>query len=157
MSLYVMRCHDTIIMKGRDTMTKNLNPPKNSAEAEKRINAYFASRTSVAVDKNGNPILDDTGKVQMKVTLPYTLTGLALALGLETREELFEFEDEKIKRLVKKAVLKVEEYAEERLFSKEAFSGVKLFLSVNFERWKDSADGSDDEYVLPEEVEKWTV
>ena len=138
-------------------MTKNLNPPKNSNDAEKRINAYFASRTSVALDKNGNPILDDTGKVQMKVTLPYTLTGLALALGLETREQLFEFEDEKTKKLVKKAILRVEEYAEERLFSKEAFSGVKLFLSVNFDRWKDTRDDTDDEYVLPEEVETWTV
>ncbi len=136
---------------------KHTDVPKTTKELEKRIEKYFSSRLSPLVDKNGDAVLDDNGKPQMKNTLPYTLTGLALALGLESREALFSFEDEKMQRLVKMAVLRIEEYAEERLFSKEAFSGVKLFLSVNFDRWRDSEKESDEDYLLPEEVKEWTV
>ncbi len=130
--------------------------PKTAQEMEKRIKLYFNSRLSPLVDKNGDAVKDASGKAQMKTVLPYTLTGLALALGLESRDELYSFKDEKMQRLVKMAILRIEEYAEERLFSKEAFSGVKLFLSVNFDRWRE-ADDVDEEYVLPEEVKKWTV
>ncbi len=129
---------------------------KTPAEMEKRINEYFKSRLTPEHDKNGNVVVDESGKIKMQTTLPYTLTGLTLALGLESREELFGFEDERMKRLVKMAVLKIEEFAEEKLFSKEAFSGVKLFLSVNFDRWRDG-DDNDEEYVIPEEAKKWTV
>ena len=136
---------------------KHKKAPKTAKELEKRINKYFQSRTSPLVDKNGCAVLDEDGNAQMKSTLPYTLTGLALSLGLDSREALFSFEDEDMRRLVKMAVLRVEEYAEEKLFSKEAFSGVKLFLSVNFERWQNNEKDTDEDYVLPEEVKEWTV
>ena len=131
--------------------------PKNIKELGKRINAYFNSRLSEQYDKNGEIITDSEGKPIKKISLPYTLTGLSLALGLDSREALFTFEDKEMQRLVKMAVMRVEEYAEERLFSKEAFSGIKLFLSVNFERWQESETDIEDCYVLPEEVKEWTV
>lgn len=131
--------------------------PKTINEVKKRVEEYFSSRLAPITDKNGNPLTDEKGEVIKKVALPYTLTGLALAVGLESREELFSFTDPEIDRFLRMSVMKVEEYAEERLFSKEAFSGVKLFLSVNFDRWNDAEDESDDDYALPDEVQKWTV
>lgn len=132
--------------------------PKNINEIKKRVENYFSSRLQPMTDKNGNVILDENGEIINKVSLPYTLTGLALAVGLESREELFSFTDPEINRFLRMSAMKVEEYAEERLFSKEAFSGVKLFLSVNFDRWSDNLnDNLEDEYVLPEGIEKWTV
>ena len=133
--------------------------PTTLSELKRRVENYFASRLMPVLDKNGNVILDEKGKPVKKIALPYTLTGLALAIGVESREELFNFKDEEMQRYIKMSVLKVEEYAEERLFSKEAFSGVKLFLSVNFDRWKnlDASDSDEGEYLLPESVQKWTV
>ena len=131
--------------------------PKNPTELERRINKYFNSRLREQYGKNGEMILDNKGKPIKRADIPCTLTGLALALGLDSREALFEFQDEEMARLVKMAIMRIEEYAEERLFSKEAFSGVKLFLSVNFDRWQDkSGDSDDDDYVIPEEVKKWS-
>ena len=109
-------------------------------------------------DKNGVPLTDENGNIIKKVALPYTLTGLALAVGCESREELFSFEDPEMSRYIKMSVMRVEEYAEERLFSKEAFSGVKLFLAVNFDRWRDGAEAVDTEdYELPESFGRWAV
>ena len=136
---------------------KNITVPRCPKELRTRINAYFNSRLVEECDKNGEPLFDKNGKKIMKTSAPYTLTGLALALGLDSRQALFEFEDKEMQRLVKMAVMRVEEYAEERLFSKEAFSGIKLFLSVNFERWRDSDEEEDEEYVISQEAQKWTV
>lgn len=137
---------------------KNKSIPKTPKELQKRIDSYFNSRMSEQYNKNGELILDVQGTPVKKVEFPYTLTGLALALGLDTREALFTFENEEMARIVRMAVMRVEEYAEEKLFSKEAYSGVKLFLSVNFDRWQDKAQDADgEEYVIPEEAKKWSV
>lgn len=132
--------------------------PKNFNEVKKRVEEYFHSRLAPVLDKNGNIMIDDKGEVIKKITLPYTITGLALAVGVESREDLFRFEDPEINRFLKMSVMRVEEYAEERLFSKEAFSGVKLFLSVNFDRWGDaSLETDEDDYTMPDAFAKWTV
>lgn len=131
--------------------------PTTARELERKIKAYFKKCEKETVDKNGEVILDSNGRALKSVAVPYTLTGLALALGLDSREALFEFSDPEMARLVKMAVMKIEDYAEQKLFSKEAFSGVKLFLSVNFERWQSRDDIIDDNFKLPEEVKKWTV
>lgn len=132
--------------------------PKNLKEIKSRVEEYFKSRLAPVTDKNGNILTDENGEIIKKVALPYTLTGLALAVGLDSREELFKFEDPEINRYLKMSAMKVEEYAEERLFSKEAFSGVKLFLAVNFDRWNDGVnDEESNEYSVPEYFEKWTV
>ncbi len=84
-------------------------------ELREAINAYFAQRSAK--------------------DLPPTVTGLALALGFSSREELTRFKDQKRSRLIQKALMKIENNAEEKLFTKEHFSGAKLFLEVNFSRW----------------------
>lgn len=86
--------------------------------------------------------------------MPCTVTGLALALGLESREELYLFKEKEKRRLINRALLRIEEYAEERLFSKEGFSGIKMYLITNFERWQDKNEGETDAGI-PDSVSKW--
>ena len=133
--------------------------PRNINEIKKRVEEYFDSRLIPVIDKNGCVQRDENGRIIKKVGLPYTLTGLALAVGLDSREALFRFDDPEIDRFLKMSAMKVEEYAEERLFSKEAFSGVKLFLSVNFDRWKDMEYNDEEacDYTLPDAFGRWSV
>ncbi len=104
-------------------------------EARHRLREYFRSRKSEKRDADGNFITDKSGAV-LTEEKPATVTGLALALGLSSREELYSLRDKKVKALVDRALLKIEEEAEEKLFSKESFQGAKLFLSCNFKRWQ---------------------
>ena len=55
-------------------------------------------------------------------------------------EELEEIRDPKIRVLVDRALLKIEESAEEKLFQKDLFQGTKLFLATNFPRWQNAAE-----------------
>lgn len=135
-----------------------LKKAKSLKELKRRVDGYFESRLAPALDKNGVPMVDEKGDIIKRVALPYTLTGLALAVGCDSREELFTFKNKEMDRFIRRSVLRVEEYAEERLFSKEAFSGVKLFLAVNFDRWREGTDTVDDgDYELPDGVRGWTV
>ncbi|MBR5296106.1 MAG: hypothetical protein IKU24_05905 [Clostridia bacterium] len=114
--------------------------------ATKKICAYFASRKIEKRNQEGEILLGKGGEV-LYDEKPYTVTGLALALGFSRREELLNIKNKKIKALIDRALLKIEENAEEKLFSKDTFHGAKLFLEANFDRWSEegieaqSADG----------------
>lgn len=95
---------------------------------KKQISDYFSQRLD---PKSKNP----DGSSAAVFIRPLTVTGLALALGLSSREELFSFKDKKTKELIEKSLMKIEENAEEKLFTKEYYQGAKLFLEVNFKRW----------------------
>ena len=108
--------------------------------ATEKISAYFASRRVEKRNGEGEVLLGKNGEIQYEEK-PCTVTGLALALGL-SREELFEMKDKKIRALVDRALLKIEESAEEKLFCKDTFHGAKLFLENNFKRWQDAGQDS---------------
>ena len=103
-------------------------------KARALLREYFRSRRvemrgadgQVVVGKNGAALYEEK---------PSTVTGVALALGFSRREELDAVGDKKVKALIDRALLRVEESAEERLFGKESFQGAKLFLTANFPRW----------------------
>ncbi len=101
----------------------------------KRIRAYFASRRVERRNQEGEVMLGKGGEVLYEER-PCTVTGLALALGFSCREDFSSIRNKKIKALVDRALLRIEESAEEKLFSKDTFHGAKLFLETNFERWR---------------------
>ena len=101
----------------------------------KKICGYFASRRVERRNGEGEVMLGKGGEV-LYDERPCTVTGLALALGFSSREEFSSVKNKKIKALIDRALLKIEESAEEKLFSKENFHGAKLFLETNFERWR---------------------
>ncbi len=103
-------------------------------KARRLLCEYFRSRRVEKRDQEGNFVIAKTGEILFEER-PCTVTGIALALGLRSREELGEIKDKKIKALVDRALLRVEENAEEKLFYKDTAAGAKLFLSVNFQRW----------------------
>ncbi len=109
------------------------------AKAKKLLTGYFCSRRVEKRDSDGNFVTGKTGEILYEEK-PCTVTGIALALGLESREELERVQDEKVKALIGRALLKVEESAEEKLFSKDTATGAKLFLSVNFKRYADAQE-----------------
>ena len=129
------------------------NKDKTVAVWKREIDRYFAGCEGPRLDKNGNVLTDAEGKPILTVTKPYTVTGLAYALGLESREALALVEG-KPGALIRRALLKIEEYAEQQLFSKDSHAGSKLFLAVNFERWRDSSPQSEESAV---EIGPWGV
>lgn len=109
--------------------------------AKKRIQDYFASRKREKRGSDGEVLLGKGGEVLYE-EFPCTVTGLALALGFSTREGLESVKNKKIKALLDRALLRIEEQAEEKLFSKDTFQGAKLFLESNFKRYR--AEGGEE-------------
>ena len=71
--------------------------------------------------------------------MPYTVSGLALALGM-TRETLLRYEEKDIfSDTIKRAKQKIEEYVETRLFVSGIATGVIFNLKNNF-GWKDKTE-----------------
>lgn len=69
---------------------------------------------------------------------PYTVTGLAVALGFETRESLLYYEhiNPEFLSAITKAKLKCHCYAEESLYRKQQVAGVIFSLKNNY-GWQD--------------------
>ncbi len=111
------------------------------------ITEYFDSRKTEKRDQEGQVLLGKGGEILYEEK-PCTVTGLALALGFSDRESLFEIDNKKIKALVDRALLTIEENAEEKLFSKDTFHGAKLFLETNFKRWRGEGEEVDTDSAL---------
>lgn len=96
-------------------------PPKfqDVEELQRKIDAYFAS----CHDDKGNLIR------------PYTITGLALALDTSRKVLLdYESKDDEISNTIKKAKLRIENFAEEQLYTNKNTAGV-IFNMVNNYGW----------------------
>ena len=95
---------------------------KSAKELQEKIDQYFVA-------------CDETKK-------PYTITGLALALDTN-RQTLINYQSvegfEEYVDTIKKAKLRVETYAENRLYSGQQVAGVIFSLKNNF-GWKDKTE-----------------
>ena len=111
---------------------------KTVEEMQKKIDAYFEECKGVPIIIDGCPITDKNGKVIMKGERPLTVTGLALALGFNSRQTLLNYQAKKeFVDTIMRAKARVECYAEERLFDKDGANGAKFSLANNFEGWKE--------------------
>ena len=112
---------------------------KTKEEMQEKIDAYFEScRGRILTDDDGNCILDKYGKPIIIDSRPLTVTGLALALGFNTRQALLNYQGKKeFVDTILRAKAVVEQYAEERLFDKDGANGAKFSLANNFEGWKE--------------------
>lgn len=107
-------------------------------EMQVQIDAYFASCMptflridgNVVPDKNGNPIVEYN---------PPTITGLALYLGFEDRQSLYDYASKKeFSCTVKKAIARMENYAERELFNNPKPTGAIFWLKNH--GWKAEED-----------------
>lgn len=115
-------------------------PMYNTAEEiQEKIDAYFEEcKGRMLEDDEGNVMTDKYGQPIVVDARPLTITGLALALGFNSRQALLNYQaKEEFHDTILRAKAKVECYAEERLFDKDGANGAKFSLANNFEGWKE--------------------
>ncbi len=132
-------------------MSKQLGRPrkyKSAEEMQKSIDAYFkVCEGTPLLDKNGNPILNKAGypiKIDRK---PPTVTGLALALGFNSRQALLNYQarSKSFNDTLTRAKSRCEEYAEARLYDKDGSNGAQFSLRNNFKGWSDKPEQNNDD------------
>lgn len=120
---------------------KGGRPPKfkSKEEIQEKIDIYFKEcRERVALDDDGNAITDKNGNAIYFPPKPLTVTGLALALGFNSRQSLLNYQGKaEFMDTITRAKAYIEQYAEERLFDKDGANGAKFSLANNFEGWKE--------------------
>lgn len=116
-------------------------PPtfKSKEEMQKKIDEYFTKcEGEILRGDDGNPIVDKWGNIIKVGAVPLTVTGLALALGFNSRQSLLNYQGKKeFMDTITRAKTRIEQYAEERLFDKDGANGAKFSLANNFEGWKE--------------------
>lgn len=120
-------------------------PPKweSPEEIEGLIDAYFKRCEGVkALDEEGNPIITSKGNyVYIVDPEPLTITGLALAIGFNSRQSLLNYKDKPaFVDTITRAKAHIEHYAEKRLYDKEGSTGAKFNLANNFKGWKEKQE-----------------
>jgi hypothetical protein len=114
----------------------------NAAKMQEAVDAYFASCNGTFIkDDDGEYITDKAGNPFLFGGKPPTVTGLALALGFNSRQALLNYQGrEAFNDTVTRAKAKIEEYAETRLFDRDGVQGAKFSLSNNFTGWAEKTD-----------------
>jgi len=115
-------------------------PPKykSKKEIQEKIDAYFKECEGEPLFVDGEIVLDKYGEPVILGKRPLTITGLALALGFNSRQSLLNYQDKpEFMDTITRAKAKVEQYAEERLYDKDGANGAKFSLANNFEGWRE--------------------
>lgn len=120
-------------------------PAFNSPEKlQKQVDAYFDSCFGFMYDKNGNLKYDKNGEPIRYQNKPFTVSGLALAVGVTTRtlnrycSGTFDTDmlgDENLasyKKILVKAKQKIESFAESQLYDKNGSNGARFVLDSSF-------------------------
>ena len=127
------------------------------------INEYFASCEGLLINpKTGLPLLDANGKNIVGVVKPYTISGLARALGIHTIT-LRKYERGRIDELgfptdedyvgpqysdiVFEARQRIEEFAEQKMYDRDGFNGGKHVLDVAF-NWQGRKEAADTQSTI---------
>lgn len=122
-------------------MAERGRPPKfkNKKQLEKLIEEYFEScKGHILTDEEGNVMTDKHGRPILVDVKPVTITGLALALGFNSRQTLLNYQEkEEFMDTITHAKARVEAYTEERLFDKEGAAGARFSLANNFKGWSE--------------------
>ena len=128
-------------------------------EMHRAIDAYFKDcEGELLLGEDGNPVLDKQGLPVVVNARPPTVTGLALALGLSSRQSLLNYQGRKeFRETVLRAKLRVEDYCERRLYDKDARQGAEFNLRFNF-HWQEPEGESREEaggvVLMPQVQEK---
>lgn len=113
----------------------NILKYKKKEDLQKDIDCYFESCFSYKRDKNGKIITDENENKCFEQKKPFTISGLAYALGINRNQLLSYGKDEKFYEIIQRAKGKCECFAEEKLFDKDTFNAAKFVLSENFSGW----------------------
>jgi hypothetical protein len=118
-------------------MTDNIanpvgRPPKytDPEVMQEQIDLYFKTEVGqdVMYDREGKQINDKNGEPIMK-TFPPTVSGLALFLGFCDRNSLYDYkQNEQFSRTVKRAIARIERFAEDQLFTSGKPTGAIFWM-----------------------------
>lgn len=119
---------------------------KTPEEMQEAIDAYFKEcEGHPLLDDEGQPFTDKYGNPFIVDRKPLTVTGLAIALGFTSRQALLNYQGRpRFQKIVEAAKLRIENYAEMRLYDKEGANGAKFNLQNNFKLWDADKAGQDD-------------
>lgn len=103
-------------------------------EMQRAIDLYFEDCEGVYLtDPGGQLVLDPMGCPVVIGQHPPTMTGLAMALGFRTRKSLCDYRRKgAFQYTVMRARLRVENYAEQRLYDSDGVKGAMFGLVQNF-------------------------
>ena len=123
-------------------------PPKykDPQEMQAKIDQYFEDcKGEVLRDGAGDPILDKFGNPIVVNARPPTTSGLAIALGFSDRSSLMDYKGKKaFFPTISRAMLRLQEYNETRLYDKDGCNGAKFSLTNNF-GWAEKHEISGDD------------
>lgn len=119
---------------------------KDVEELQKRIDEYFNEcEGTLLTSPDGHPVLTKWGQEIYIGKKPPTITGLALAIGLKSRQALLNYQGrQEFNDAITCAKSRVEAYAEGRLYDKDGSSGAQFNLKNNFKGWKEDAFENND-------------
>lgn len=154
--------------RGRILCSSGNRRYKTVEEMEEAIDAYFEKCAGrFLTNAKGEQLYDKYGLPIIVQVTPPTTTGLALALGFDSRTSLFNYkrygdsedsgddsvsEDERNEKrnkekpylnTITRALSRIEEYTEGRLYDKEGANGAKFSLVNNFRGWNEKPDGAE--------------
>jgi hypothetical protein len=123
---------------------------------QEAIDSYFERCNGEALrDDEGELILNKYGQPVIINQKPPTVTGLALALGFNSRQSLLNYQGKKqFMDTVTRAKAYIEEYVEGRLFDKDGVQGAKFSLINNFKGWREKPLDEDNSNGLLEQLIK---
>jgi hypothetical protein len=115
---------------------------KTAEQMQELIDKYFKScEGTVLRDDEDEIVYDKFGRPVIIDQKPPTICGLALALGFSSRQTLLNYQDkDEFMDTITRAKLKIEEYAEQRLYDKDGVNGAKFNLINNFKGWRDKQE-----------------
>lgn len=128
-------------------MGRGRKPKFTSPEQmQEKIDAYFEEcKGKLLTDQNGQITFNKYGDPVIVDSKPLTVTGLALALGFMSRRALLDYQAKPAyQEIVEAAKLRIENYAEMRLFDKDGVNGAKFTLQNNFKHWDADKVAQDD-------------
>lgn len=133
-------------------------PPKYTSKEEIQdlIDRYFIQCAgTILLDKKGKAVTDKYGHPIIVGRKPPTVTGLALALGFNSRMSLLNYQGKKeFLDTITRAKTRVEEYCEERLFDRDGVRGAQFSLGNNFKGWAEHPDPQPPDDLAAEEANK---
>ena len=107
---------------------------KSAKQMEKVIDKYFEDCIGKPLlDENGKVLTDKRGNPIMIGARAPTVTGLALALGFNSRQTLLNYQAKtEFVDTITRAKTRCEEYAESRLYDRDGARGAEFSLKYNF-------------------------
>lgn len=118
-------------------MARRNIPRYTPEELQAIIDRFFEQcKGRVLTNQDGDVMYDKYGRPIVVDNHPPTTTGLARACGFKSLDEMFNYRSRTgTQQIVSDAIMRIQEYAEGRLYDRDGVNGAKFVLQNRFEGW----------------------